>query len=96
MEDLPLNNTSNASAEAIDTVKAVVYKENTLGLLGESFGMPSIGVLHGHVHRGGKHFTQSPLLFVDEADFRLATLADFDTYGVVWHPAYEVVDPKVA
>ncbi|WP_432782823.1 hypothetical protein [Vibrio parahaemolyticus] len=87
---------TNEPAKPDNSVKAVVYKENTLGLLGETFGKPSIEVLHGHVHRGGKHFTDSPLLFVDEADFRSATLADFDTYNVMWNPAYAVEEEKAA
>jgi hypothetical protein len=91
-----MNHQTNVPAKPVNSVKAVVFKENTLGLLGEAFGERSIQVLHGHVHRGGKHFTDSPLLFVDKEDFRFATKADFDTYGVMWNKAYEVVEEKVA
>ncbi|CAH7361661.1 hypothetical protein VCRA2110O2_30151 [Vibrio crassostreae] len=76
----------------VATVKAVVYKEHTLGLLGTTFDKPSIEVLNGLVSRGGKTIMDSPLLFVDEADFRPATKQDFETFRVVWNPAYEVVD----
>lgn len=73
------------------SVKAVVYKENTLGLLGVTFDKPSIEVLNGLVSIGGKTMNDSPLLFVDQADFRPATMADFDTFSVVWSPSYEVI-----
>lgn len=76
----------------VATVKAVVYKEHTLGLLGTAFDTHSISVLNGLVSRGGKTIMDSPILFVDEADFRPATMEDFETFRVVWNLAYEVVD----
>lgn len=72
------------------TKKAVVYKENTLGLLGSAFGKASVEVLNGLVSQGGKTFMDSLILFVKEEDFRPATLADFDRFRVCHHPDYLV------
>lgn len=69
---------------------AVVYKENTLGLLSESFGQPCIEVLNGLVGRGGISPMNSPILFVKESEYRQATLADLDRLRVVHNEAYLV------
>jgi hypothetical protein len=71
-------------------VIAVVYKDNTLGLLGETFGRHSIEVLFGFVSKGGKSSMDSPILFVDASDFRQATLQDFKTFRVHHHTDYQV------
>lgn len=70
--------------------QAVVYKKHTLGLLGEAFGEPSIEVLYGFISKGGKHFTDSPMLFVNPSEYRLATIEDFDVFGVVHNENYLV------
>jgi hypothetical protein len=68
--------------------KAVVYKDNTLGLLyGGKDGVFSIEVLHGLVHKGGKHFTDGPFIAYSE-EFRLATLKDFKNFNVRYHHDY--------
>ncbi len=70
--------------------QAVVYKNHTLGLLSEAFGKPAIEVLYGFISKGGKHFTDSPLLFVNLSEYRLATIEDFDVFGVVHSETYLV------
>lgn len=70
--------------------QAVVYKNHTLGLLSEAFGKPAIEILYGFISKGGKHFTDSPILFVSPSEYRLATIEDFDIFGVVHNEAYLV------
>ncbi|SUJ07933.1 2Fe-2S iron-sulfur cluster-binding protein [Shewanella morhuae] len=72
--------------------QAVVYKNHTLGLLSEAFGKPAIEILYGFISKGGKHFTDSPILFVSPSEYRLATIEDFDIFGVVHNEAY-LVEP---
>lgn len=66
-------------------VKTVVYRENTLGILRGNM----IEVLNGLVSKGGKSFSDSPF-FVYEEEIRPATMADFDTFDVRYHPHYEI------
>jgi hypothetical protein len=73
---------------------AVVYKEHTLGILGSAFGQPSIGPLNGLAHLGGAHALSGPFLFVTDDEFRPATLEDFHTFRVVYHPSYKIVEPS--
>lgn len=71
------------------TLQAVVFKENTLGLLHVGdLGGESIEVLNGLVSKGGRAAMDSPISFVKKHEYRPATLADFDTFKVLYNEAY--------
>jgi ferredoxin len=74
----------------LNSKQAVIYKKFTLGLLSEAIGKPSIEILNGFISKGGKHFTDSPIMFVNPSEYRLATMEDFEIFGVVHHEAYLV------
>lgn len=68
-------------------VKAVVYKEHTLGLLYEG-GL--IEVLRASLLKGAVFSVHPSPFFAREEDYRQATKQDFDEYRVHWHPDYLV------
>lgn len=67
-------------------VKAVVYREHTLGLLSGN----SIEVLRASVRKGASFRVHDSPFTVNMEDCRPATKQDFDDYRVHWHPDYLV------
>jgi hypothetical protein len=72
------------------TVTAVVYKEHTLGTLFDmEAGKKGVEILRGLISKGAPlNVYNDPHYCVDDNDYRLATLEDFETYRVVYHPSY--------
>tara|TARA_R110001583_G_scaffold88876_4_gene230014 strand:- start:5911 stop:6138 length:228 start_codon:yes stop_codon:yes gene_type:complete len=70
-------------------LQAVVFQENTLGLLHVGdLGSERIEVLNGRVSKGGRVATDAPIGFVRKHEYRAATLKDFDEYGVLYNDSY--------
>lgn len=68
---------------------AVVYKEHTLGTLNESGTM--FERLNGLGSRGGLGILDS-VRMVSTDEWRYATIDDFKTFRVSYHPSYKIVD----
>ena len=73
-------------------VKAVVWKENTLGTLylnekGPTF---TIGVLNGFCDLGGKSTHDSVINCAASDEFRDATVEDFEKFKVMYSESYQV------
>jgi hypothetical protein len=73
---------------AIQAVQAVVYRDNTLGVLGEAFGYPSVQILSSN--KNGVHWSKGAIHFVRENEFRNATRQDFETFRVSYNEHYLV------
>jgi len=72
------------------SLMAVVYKDHTLGLLGEAFGARSVQVLNSKRHKSGICPLRGPLLFVNDEEIKPATLKDFETFKVVYNKGYRL------
>lgn len=70
---------------------AVVYKDEALGLLSESFGKTSIEVLYWKKH--SNH--DSHILFVKDDEYRYATLEDFNEYRVCYNENWLLLDDVI-
>lgn len=74
-------------------VKAVVYKENTLGYLLEPQGRGAYRNIYGYYNVyiwGGSYWKRGPTLSLNKKDLRPATREDFDRINVMFHPSYEI------
>lgn len=72
----------------VNKVQAVVYQENTLGLLGINGSRPSIEILSTKSKSFGSTPHSSIIHSVDANDYREATLADFDRFRVCHSDCY--------
>jgi hypothetical protein len=69
---------------------AVVYKENTLGYVyDDAKNNQWMGVWASKI---GGYDSNSGILLLDKANTRPATLTDFDTFRVKYHPSFRLVD----
>jgi hypothetical protein len=79
----------------LNQVKAVVFKGHTLGLLGESFGQPSIEVLRTKAKGGTSTGHSENIYYVDSSEYRQATIADFVEYRVAHSNAYLINEDSI-
>lgn len=68
-------------------LRAVVYQENTLGLMVDFLTGKALQPLAANIHG---HNWKNGMIMVDENsnDLRDATMQDFDTFRVKHHPDY--------
>lgn len=81
---------SNRTITNNNTVKYVVYNENTLGyMFTDDAGNKRLGTLHASILKGATHNSLSdPLYLTDKDMIRRATLKDFEAYRVSLPPDF--------
>ena len=73
-------------------VKAIVYKEHTLGYIKENSNL--VGILRKSVLKGATFSVHDDPFFADPIDLRPATREDFEDYRVKWNSDYITVSSR--